>query len=98
MWARLERGDKVGEFISAYSNGAVANNLHHESTTNQIDATAGHTAGIAEALIQSHAGEISLLPALPTSWPEGSVTGLRARGGYEVTQFVPRSKHFSSRL
>jgi len=83
MWARLERGDKTAALITAATRGA-ANNLHRDGANNQIDASFGCTAGIAESLLQSHAGEIVLLPALPETWPTGAVTGLRARGGYIV--------------
>jgi alpha-L-fucosidase 2 len=82
VWARLERGEQVEQWMRTIVR-SLADNLHNRGS-NQSDASFGLTAAIAEALLQSHAGEISLLPALPPSWSTGSVRGLRARGGYEI--------------
>jgi alpha-L-fucosidase 2 len=97
VWARLERGDKVVGYIRQFLSHSAANNLHNAGA-NQSDATFGYTAGVAEALVQSHTGEISLLPALPTNWPNGSVDGLLARGGFEVSMKWENGKLQSAAL
>jgi len=83
LWARQERGDQVGAAATRYVRNAVASNLHNAGS-NQSDASFGFTAGIAEALIQSHADEISLLPALPAVGGMDRSRGCGLRGGFEV--------------
>jgi len=98
-WARLLDGDRASVCLANLVARQTCPNLFSICFTSpQVDGSMGATAAIAEMLMQSHSGEISLLPALPKAWHEGEVSGLRARGGFTVSQVWRESRLVSATI
>lgn len=85
MWARLFDSNMVYENLQKLIAYSTNPNMFDNHPPFQIDGNFGGASGITEALLQSHSGEINILPALPEEWQEGEISGLKAKGNFEVS-------------
>lgn len=95
LWARLQDGANCFKLVNALISTKTELNLFDKPHI-QLDGNFGGTSGITEMLLQSHAGSVHLLPALPDQWSEGALSGLCTQGGFEITHLAWKNSRITA--